>query len=125
VIHVDTHVVIWLYEGRGDRFPAAVRARLAASRPLISPIVRLELAFLHEIGRLTVGPAEILDALRVDADLGVAESPFERVAAIASTLSWTRDPFDRLIAAHAMADDLPLLTRDDSIRARCPVAVWD
>lgn len=125
MIHLDTHVVVWLYEGRVDRFPAAARARLAASRPLISPMVRLELAFLHEIGRLRVPPAEILDALRVDADLGVAESPFERVCAIATTLSWTRDPFDRMVVAHALADDLPLLTRDETIRARCPLALWD
>lgn len=125
MIHVDTHVIVWLFQGAVELLPEAVRARLAANRPLISPMVRLELAFLNETGRLTVQPATMLDALRVDADLGTAESPFERVAARAASLTWTRDPFDRLIAAHALADDLPLLTRDRRMLEHCPVAVWD
>jgi PIN domain nuclease of toxin-antitoxin system len=47
------------------------------------------------------------------------------VTAIAATLGWTRDPFDRVIVAHALADDLPLLTRDERIRRHCPLARWD
>jgi len=101
MIHLDTHVVVWLYEGR------------------------VELALLHEIGKVLVPPAVVLDALSVDADLGRASSDFERVSAVAATLSWTRDPFDRLIAAHAMADDLPLITKDRTLLAHCPVARWD
>lgn len=124
MIHVDTHVVVWLFQGAVERFPEAARARLATARPLVSPTVRLELALLHETGRITVGPAEILDALRVDADLGQAESRFERVAARAASLTWTRDPFDRMIAAHALVDDLPLLTKDQVLLDHCAVAVW-
>jgi PIN domain nuclease of toxin-antitoxin system len=125
VIHLDTHVVVWLYDGDLARFPAAVLEQLARGRPMISPMVRLELQLLHEIGRLTEPASTLLDALRVHADLGIAESRFERAAAIAAGLSWTRDPFDRLIAAHAMADGLPLLTRDRTLLEHCPVARWD
>lgn len=124
MIHLDTHVVLWLHDGLVERLSRRARAALEASRPLISPMVRLELALLHEIGRLAVPVPAMLDTLRVDVDLGVAESRFERVAAIAATLSWTRDPFDRMIAAHAMADDLPLLTKDENILRHCPVARW-
>jgi PIN domain nuclease of toxin-antitoxin system len=124
LIHLDTHVVVWLYAGEAERLPPAVRDRLGGARPLVSPMVRLELQLLREIGRVTAGPAEILDFLRVHADLGVAESRFERVAAIAAGLDWTRDPFDRMIAAHAMADDLPLITKDRAMLEHCPVAMW-
>jgi PIN domain nuclease of toxin-antitoxin system len=124
VIHLDTHVVVWLYQGRVTAFPAAVQDLLATRRPLVSPMVRLELGFLQEIGRLTVDPEEILGALRDVADLGAAESGFDRVAALATTLRWTRDPFDRLIAAHALADDLPLLTKDATMLQNCRVARW-
>lgn len=125
MIHLDTHAVVWLYLGQTERFPAALRARLGSSRPLYSPMVRLELAFLHEVGRLVVEPAVLLDALAGFAGLRVAEGSFERVAQIAATLTWTRDPFDRVIAAHALADDLPLVTRDATMLANCPTAVWD
>lgn len=124
MIHLDTHVVVWLYEGRVDRFPAAALARLRARRPVISPMVRLELALLHEIGRISQPAPVLLDALAADAGLAVAESDFARVAAIAAGLTFTRDPFDRMIAAHALADDVPLLTKDAGLLAGCRVAVW-
>lgn len=124
MIHLDTHVVVWLYLGRTESFPEPLLRYLGARRPLVSPVVRVELALLHEIGRLLVPPEVVLDALGETADLGVAQSSFERVAAIAAGVAWTRDPFDRLIAAHALADDLPLVTRDRTMLASCPVARW-
>jgi PIN domain nuclease of toxin-antitoxin system len=124
MIHLDTHVVVWLFQGRRDAFPADVLEALGARRPLVSPMVRLELALLHQIGRITVPPELILNELRAAADLGVAESSFDRVAAVAATLHYTRDPFDRLIAAHALADDLPLVTRDATLLQNCRVAWW-
>jgi PIN domain nuclease of toxin-antitoxin system len=39
-------------------------------------------------------------------------------------LSWTRDPFDRLIVAQAAVRDAPLLTKDRAIRRRYRAAVW-
>ncbi|HLG72825.1 MAG TPA: type II toxin-antitoxin system Phd/YefM family antitoxin [Chloroflexota bacterium] len=39
-------------------------------------------------------------------------------------ITWTRDPFDRLIAAHALATDTPLLTKDETIRQHLPLAWW-
>ena len=124
MIHLDTHALVWLYLGEVERFPATLRERLGSACPLYSPMVRVELALLHEIGRIAAGPAEILDALAGVSGLRAAESQFERVAQIAATLRWARDPFGRLIAAHALADDLPLVTRDANILANCPVAVW-
>ncbi len=123
-MHLDTHAAVWLYQGEVQRFPESLRQQLGASRPLYSPMVRLELALLYEIGRITVAPGVILEALAGFAGLRPAESDFERVSRIAATLTWSRDPFDRMIAAHALADDLPLVTRDTTILQHCRVAVW-
>lgn len=124
-VHLDTHVVLFLHDGAVHLLPAATRELLRAARPVVSPMVRVELALLHEIGRIRYPPGQILDTLRQAVDLGAAEGSFEQVAAIATTLTWTRDPFDRLIAAHAIADDAPLLTRDRRMLDRCPVARWE
>lgn len=84
IVHLDTHVVVWLYAGAVER---------------LSP--------------------------RARADLGTAESTFARVTACAVGLTWTRDPFDRLICAHALCDDAPLLTADRRILEQCAVAEWE
>ena len=39
-------------------------------------------------------------------------------------MKWTRDPFDRMIAAHAITHDHDLLTKDESILAHCKNAFW-
>ena len=124
MIHLDTHAVVWLFQGEVERFPESLRRRLGSARPLYSPMVRLELAFLHEIGRLVPTAGDVLESLAGYAGLRAAESDFSRVSQIAATLTWTRDPFDRMIAAHALADDLPLVTRDRSLLDHCRVAIW-
>lgn len=43
----------------------------------------------------------------------------------AASLAWTRDPFDRLIAAHAIVAGAPLITADQTIQENLSLAVWD
>lgn len=52
-------------------------------------------------------------------------APFQTIVAAAAKLTWTRDPFDRLICATARAAGAPLLTRDATIIANEPAAFWD
>jgi PIN domain nuclease of toxin-antitoxin system len=52
MFHLDTHVVVWLYQGEVGRFPGPVLELLESETLAISPIVLLEMAYLKEIGRL-------------------------------------------------------------------------
>lgn len=124
-VHLDTHVLVWLHVGNLGRIPPRAQQLLRSCRPVISPMVQAELALLHEIGRIPFPAATLVNDLRDLADLGMAESPFARVAARSAELTWTRDPFDRLIAAHALCDDAPLLTADAQLLAHCAAALWD
>jgi PIN domain nuclease of toxin-antitoxin system len=98
---------------------------LASEDAFTSPIVELELTYLHEIGRVTEPAATPLASLRRSIGLQIADASLAELARAAQSLSWTRDPFDRLIAAHAIVADTPLLTADETIRANLPLAVWD
>ena len=120
---LDTHVVLWLY-AEPQRVPAAVGARLDGDDLVISPMVRLELAFLCEIGRVMDEAASVLGVLEHDLDLCVHVDGWARAAEAAAYLSWTRDPFDRLIAAHALVYAAPLCTRDRTIRDNYRHAFW-
>lgn len=124
-VHLDTHVVAWLYAGERARFPPRVSAILDVEPLVYSPIVGLELAYLHEIGRLAAGSRDILDYLGDRAGLVPDETPFLVVARAAERFTWTRDPFDRLIAAAAMLGNNRLLTADRRIREQLSLAFWD
>ena len=50
-MHLDTHVVVWLFAGSVDVFPPTVQALLDSEPLSVSPMVSLELDLLHEIGR--------------------------------------------------------------------------
>ena len=53
------------------------------------------------------------------------DTPYIVVARAARALSWTRDPFDRLITAAASVSNHPLLTPDQTIRDHYAAAFWD
>jgi len=78
----------------------------------------LELQYLAEIGRL-----DLLDATGLEETLGqdvrfvIDEPPLLPLIRQALALSWTRDPFDRLLVAHSLTRRVALCTTDRTIRA--------
>ena len=124
VIRLDTHAVVWLYTGEIERFTPEGQRLLESEQLTVSPIVQLELTYLHEIGRLKVGGADILGDLESRVRLYTVNQPLLAVVQAAASLDWTRDPFDRLIVGDAVAVKLPLLTKDDAILANLALAVW-
>jgi PIN domain nuclease of toxin-antitoxin system len=77
------------------------------------------------VERVSEPAAAPLNALARTIGLEIADIPMAAVTRAAVDLSWTRDPFDRLIAAHAIAADVPLLTADSVILQHLPLATWD
>jgi PIN domain nuclease of toxin-antitoxin system len=88
-------------------------------------MVELELSFLFQVGRVTEPAAAPLRSLQRSIGLEVADVSFADLTAAAIDLTWTRDPFDRLIAAHAVVAGVPLLTADRTILDNLPLATWD
>lgn len=124
LIHLDTHIVCWLYEARIDLLSETARAAIERGRLFVSPIVDLELQYLHEIGRISKGPTAILSALATEIGLAVDGQPLAAIVSRARDLSWTRDPFDRLIVAGALLAGGRLVTKDTLIRKHCKSALW-
>lgn len=114
----------WLYEGADRRIPGAVRELVDSEEPFVSPIVALELTYLYEVGRVTEPAAAPLDALRRTIGLQVADVSVDALVGAATELTWTRDPFDRLIAAQAILANVPLVTADRTILTNLPLARW-
>ena len=124
VIHLDTHVVVWAYLGDRTRLSTSVQRVLESDALAISPIVRLEVGLLHEVGRQSDPPDLIVDRVLSGLGATVSRAPYAEVVAAALPLGWTRDPFDRLLLAAATVDRARLLTRDRLLRERAPAAFW-
>ncbi len=90
----------------------------------ISPIARLELQFLHEIGRINPTADTIISSISQRVGLTVCTKPFNNVISIAQQLTWTRDPFDRILVAQASLNDDILITGDRGIHSHYPHAKW-
>ena len=125
MIYLDTHVVLWLYARKGEGLSPRAR-RLIEDEPeiAISPMVLLELDYLYEIGRTTLGSTPVYDYLYQHIEIRVCEKSFTDIIRMASKQSWTRDPFDRIITAQAAIDRNNLITKDKTIRKNYKKAVW-
>jgi len=110
VILLDTHAVIWLDQGL-----ARARPLLRGGRSLhVSPATILELQFLAEAGRLRIAKGDAQE-MAIDDRWVLDDPPAASWFAVALDLGWTRDPFDRLIAAHARLRGWRLATADRTL----------
>ena len=79
---------------------------------------------MHEIGRARDSAPMMLAALRQSIVLEVADVSLTTLTDTAVGLTWTRDPFDRMIAAQAIVADVPLVTADRTILTNLALATW-
>jgi PIN domain nuclease of toxin-antitoxin system len=113
VILLDTNALIWLH--RRDR-----RARILEKRATVyaSPASLLELQILVESGRLRLRPGVSVEQLMADAPWLLDDPPSADWFSRAVEIGWTRDPFDRLLVAHAELRGWRLATGDAELVAR-------
>jgi len=122
--YIDTHVVIWLVGGRLDIFSRETLKFIETNQLYFSSIIEFELTYLFESKKLTIPSDEIISVLKNDFGCQRNDSSLVDLISEANQLSWTRDPFDRLITAQASLQELPLITKDKTIRQNYPLAVW-
>lgn len=123
MIHLDTHVAAWLRAGDRKRL-RPVQKLLDREELRLSPFVLMELQVLYEIGRLRESGPQIASSLEEDFDVHVEPDHVVQAIERAYDLSFTRDPFDRLIAGHALASDVQLLTFDQTLHGNVSCARW-
>lgn len=124
MIYLDTHVVIWLYGGRLGYFSEPVKELLRENDLFISPIVCLEIQYLFDIDRIDADTDSVLADLAQRIGLSVCQKSFSDIMANALQLTWTRDPFDRIIVAHASVGGNILVSKDEMIQAHYLFSRW-
>jgi PIN domain nuclease of toxin-antitoxin system len=122
---IDTHVLVWIGEGH-PRLKPAVRDRLfdPDEALCVSAVTAFEYADLRERGRIPRSAA--LDELQDRLQLAIIDYPAALWPLAATLPPIHRDPVDRMLVAHALALEMPLVTADANI-ARYPGldVVWE
>ena len=123
---LDTHTWAWILT-RDRKLPERVTAIVeSADEVRVSPISFFEIGQKVRLGKWPE-MAPFLDELpRLLLDRGGAVAPLtDEIALRASTLDWGhRDPFDRLIAATAMAGGLELVSEDEVFDTLATAKGW-
>ncbi len=115
---------MWLYAGLSEKLTENAKNAIEDSDLLVSQMVRLELQYLFEIGRITVNPSIILKSLSRSINLKISDFPLREVIEESLKIDWTRDVFDRMLTAEASATENKLITADEPIQANFKQAIW-
>jgi PIN domain nuclease of toxin-antitoxin system len=107
---LDTQVVLWALAGH-RRLPREARRLIDAHETLVSAASIWEIAIKAALGKLDADPEEVRRALDPS---GFVELPVtgEHAAKVARLPAYHRDPFDRLLVAQSLVENLVLLTAD-------------
>jgi PIN domain nuclease of toxin-antitoxin system len=114
VILLDTNAVIWWHAGHRR----ARKLERLGGGVYLSPASALELQFLVEVGKVRLRKGAHLREIIDDARWAVDSPPSADWFEGARGEAWTRDPFDRLIVAHARLRGWRLATADDALVER-------
>jgi PIN domain nuclease of toxin-antitoxin system len=124
---VDTHVFLWWVEG--DRaLPAKARAALAnqENECLVSMASAWELAIKAGLGKLKLAlPVERYVVEHVAANgFRMLDIRMAHVGRVETLELHHRDPFDRLLIAQALEEELPVVTADPIFRKYGVKRIW-
>jgi PIN domain nuclease of toxin-antitoxin system len=111
---LDTHTLIWQTDDP-SRLSAAARACIheATDEIYISVANIWEIAIKRSCGKLDL-PASAMQLLEIarSENTPILDIRGDHAAAVEDLPFHHRDPFDRLLAAQALAEDLTLISRD-------------
>ena len=124
---LDTHTLLWATLSPSDLSPKAAAIIADESNViLVSAASAWEIATKVRIGRLPGAEKFEKEFLDVMEDTGYTLIPIDAAVALRAGrfLAEHRDPFDRVLAAQALADDIPILSTDRKLEAFGVQRIW-
>jgi PIN domain nuclease of toxin-antitoxin system len=126
-IIIDTHVFIW-YIQNSDRLPRLVAAQINDSRNdiLLSIASIWEMAIKQSTGKLNLGDAYasfIREQMKLN-NIELLPVSLEHLEIVTTLPFHHRDPFDRLLIAQAIAEDIVIISADSAFSLYSVQRIW-
>lgn len=124
---LDTHVLIW-WIAKSVRISAPVTAVLedAASEIYVSSISAFEIAQKRRLGKLNFDDAFLhnFDARVRGLNFRPLLFSADQAARAGQLVGLHKDPFDRMLAAQSIVEQMPIATIDPAFKALGASVVW-
>ncbi len=125
-ILLDTHTLIWFLNG-DDKLSLKSRKAIESKENLkfVSIATIWEIAIKTSLDRFSFkkGFKEFLNLIE-DNGIGIVPISFEHALTVSTLQFIHRDPFDRLIVAQAMSDNMVVISKDDEIKKYDIKTLW-
>ena len=112
---LDTQILLWALAGH-RRLPREARRLIEDHESIVSAASIWEIAIKVSIGRLEADPEAVRQALDPSGFEELAVTG-EHAARVVQLPAHHRDPFDRLLVAQTLVEQLVLLTADSQLAA--------
>ncbi|MBI3949248.1 MAG: type II toxin-antitoxin system VapC family toxin [Acidobacteria bacterium] len=123
---LDTHAFLWFIDD-SPRLSAHAKSLLESEAELFLSLASLwEISIKMSVGKLTLPqPYDLFIPQQLaQNDIKILPISIAHLAVVASLPLNHRDPFDRLLIAQAMIEQLPIVSADDHFDAYSIVRLW-
>jgi len=123
---LDTHAFLWFINGSLELSPQAKNIIQNPENTLYLSIASFwEIGIKLNIGKLTIDLS--FDELKKEADkndLRTLQIQFEDIRLLTKLELYHKDPFDRILIAQAIQNNIIMLTRDSNFEAYPVKTIW-
>jgi PIN domain nuclease of toxin-antitoxin system len=123
---LDTHTLIWFLEGEDELSNVAKSQILNPDNTnFISIITFWEIAIKISIAKLEMKSSfENLNRIVWENNMEVLPIKFEHTLKISSLPFFHKDPFDRLMIAQGLVENMPIITKDENFKLYEVQIIW-
>ena len=110
---LDTHIFIWFVMG-DPRISVSMRSQIENNENLLSIASIWEMAIKHSIGKLNFDLAfdEFIEQQIIRNGIELLPITINYISVVAALPLHHRDPFDRILIAQALVENIPILSAD-------------